>query len=445
MINMLDYKIKNQYSNIRRENRKDFVESIKWKKRENTAILSIHFNNFQNTKNLLDYLSKEINQNFDIVLIENSTKENEENKLLEYCSWKENVSIIKPINNLWSAWWYALGMEYIIDQKYDYFFLVEDDVIFLDENIFSDMVWKSDDETLTFVNNCQNTRDAKDKENKWKSRRVQIAWYPVNFIEKIWIIDPRYFFRWEDLEWWSRIEKWIIKFWYKTEIVDKNYLHPYLKSVNGNYTWFYFSIRNQLLSVEKNLKNNYQFFIVLFFYLWTAISKNFIEKDNLILKSFIDAFSDFLKHNFSWDNNINKIEWFINNNSKEEKKEWLDKLEISNISKDFYSSAKILWITWVDRENIKYSKNIKNLWKNGLLISSSSTVFYTISLLAKKVVCINEFDLIGNKVSVSQYINWNRTINLIWIIASFIASVVLIIMVTFIIILSIGFNKWLKK
>jgi hypothetical protein len=31
-------------------------------------------------------------------------------------------------------------MEYIIDQKYDYFFLVEDDVIFLDENIFSDMI-----------------------------------------------------------------------------------------------------------------------------------------------------------------------------------------------------------------------------------------------------------------------------------------------------------------
>jgi hypothetical protein len=322
---------------------------------------------------------------------------------------------------------------------------VEDDVIFLDENIFSDMIWKSDDETLTFVNNCQNTWDYKTTKNKWKSRRVQLAWYPVNFIEKIWIIDPRYFFRWEDLEWGSRIEKWISEFWYKTEIVDRNYLHPYLKSVNWNYTWFYFSIRNQLLSVQKNLKNNYQFFVVSFFYLRTAVTKFLIKKDNLILKSFVDAFSDFLKHNFSWENNKNKIEWFINHKKKEEKSERMDKLEISNISENLYSTAKILGITWVDRENIQYSKKIKKLWESWLLISSSSTVFYPISLLAKKVICIDEFDLIGNKVSVSHYINGNRTMNLIWIIASFIASVVLIIMVNFIIILSIGFNKWLKK
>jgi len=114
-----------------------------------------------------------------------------------------------------------------------------------------------------------------------------------------------------------------------------------LKSVNGNYTWFYFSIRNQLLSVEKNLKNNYQFFVVLFFYLWTAISKLFMEKDNLILKSFIDALFDFLKHNFSRNNNRKKIECFINN-KKEQQSEWMDKLELSNISKNLYSCAKIL-------------------------------------------------------------------------------------------------------
>lgn len=445
MINMLDYKIKNPYSNIRRDNRKDFVKNIKWRKRKNTAILSIHFNNFGNTKKLLDYLSKDTNQNFDIILIENSTKEEEGNKLLEYCYWKEGVSIINPINNLWSAWWYALGMEYIIDQKYDYFFLVEDDVIFLDENIFSDMIWKSDPMTLTFINNCQNTRKSAKTDKKWKSRRVQTAGYPVNFIEKIWIIDPRYFFRWEDLEWWSRIEKWIIEFWYKTEIVDKNYLHPYLKSVNGNYNWFYFSIRNQLLSLEKELKHNYQFFVVLFFYLWTAVTKFLVKKDNLILRSFVDAISDFLKHNYSWENNKYKIEWFINNKNKEEKKEWMDKSELSNISKSLYSSDKILLITWVDREGIKYSSSIKDLWKNWFLISSSSTVFYPISLLAKKVVCINEFDLVNDKVSVSQYVNWNRTMNLIWIIASLVVSAGLIIMVNFIIILSIVFNKWLNK
>ena len=61
------------------------LESIKLKKKKSAAILSIHFNNFGNTKKLLDYLSKETNQNFDIILIENGTKLDEENKLYEYC------------------------------------------------------------------------------------------------------------------------------------------------------------------------------------------------------------------------------------------------------------------------------------------------------------------------------------------------------------------------
>ncbi len=443
-MNIINYKIINQYSNIRRENRKDFVESIQWKKQNKIAILSIHFNNTDNTKKLLKYLKSERKQSFDIIIIENSTQTDEIKKLKEYCKKENNITIIHPKKNIGSAWWYALGMEYIISQEYEYLFIVEDDVIFLDDNIFSDMIQQANEKTLTFINNCKNTRESSQPITKGKSRRVQIAWYPVNFIEKTWIIDPRYFFRWEDLEWGSRIKKWMIKFWYKNEIVDKNYLHPYLKSVNGNYTWFYFSIRNQLLSVEKNLKNNYQFFVVLFFYLWTAISKLFMEKDNLILKSFIDALFDFLKHNFSRNNNRKKIECFINN-KKEQQSEWMDKLELSNISKNLYSCAKILWITWIDRENIKYSKKIESLWGNGILISSSSTVFYPISLLAKKVICINEFDLVENKIAISQYNNWNRVMNLIWIITSLIASVGLIIIVNFVIILSIGFNRLYKK
>lgn len=441
----LDYKIQNWYKNIRRENRKDFVLNISWNKKNKIAILAIHFNNPENTKRLLEYLKKEKNQNLDIILVDNTTKRDLEKDFYDLVSKFENTTIIKPVSNLWSAGGYALWMEYIINQQYEYFFMMEDDVILIEDNIFSDIIECANYKTLTFINNCQNTRDAKDTENKWKSRWVQLAWYPVDFVEKIWIIDPRYFFRAEDLEWWSRIEKGIEKLWYEAKVVDKNYLHPYLKSVNWNYTWFYFSMRNQLLSLEKSLKNNYRFFVVLFFYLRTAITKFLVKRDNLILKSFKDAVSDFLNRNFSRANNKNKIWWFINHNKKEEKVERIDKTELSRFSKDLYSSDKILLITWVDREGIKYSSSIKDLWKNWILISSSSTIFYPISLLAKKVICINEFDLWGNKISISRYENWNIVMNLVWIMTSFIVSLVLIIMVNFVIILSIGFNKWLLK
>gem|GEM_PF-5575175 len=91
-------------------------------------------------------------------------------------------------------------MEYIIDNNYDYFFIVEDDVIFLENNTFSDMIQYADKKTLTFIHNCKNTRSSLHSKDKGKSRRVQVAGYPVNFIKKIGIIDPRYFFRGEDLE-----------------------------------------------------------------------------------------------------------------------------------------------------------------------------------------------------------------------------------------------------
>lgn len=55
----LNYKVKNKHTNIRRENRNDFIDSTQWKKSNKIAIISLHFNNFENTKTLLTYLQKE--------------------------------------------------------------------------------------------------------------------------------------------------------------------------------------------------------------------------------------------------------------------------------------------------------------------------------------------------------------------------------------------------
>jgi GTP:adenosylcobinamide-phosphate guanylyltransferase len=66
-------------------------------------------------------------------------------------------------------------MEYIINQGYEYFFVVEDDIIFLDDNIFSDMVQRANEKTLTFINNCKNTRESLHPPTKGKSWRVQLV------------------------------------------------------------------------------------------------------------------------------------------------------------------------------------------------------------------------------------------------------------------------------
>jgi GT2 family glycosyltransferase len=91
-------------------------------------------------------------------------------------------------------------MEYIINNGYEYFFIVEDDVIFCEHNVFDDMIKNANENTLTFINNCKNTWESQNPTNKGQSWRVQTAGYPVHFIKKVGVIDPRYFFRGEDLE-----------------------------------------------------------------------------------------------------------------------------------------------------------------------------------------------------------------------------------------------------
>jgi len=441
----LNYKVINKYSNIRRENWKDFVSIIQWEKKHKMAIISLHFNNFGNMKYLLEYLEQETTKYFDIVIIENSTKSEEEHSLKIYCEWKNNITIIKPVHNIWSAGGYALGMEYIINQDYEYFFIVEDDVIFLEQNIFSNMIKYADKNTLNFIYNCKNTRSSWNPKDKWKSRRVQTAGYPINFIKEIGVIDPRYFFRGEDLERWERIKQGIKKFWYRINISDYNYLHPYLKSVNGNYAWFYFSIRNQLLSLQKHFTKNYTFFIILFFYLWTALTKVLVNKDTLILKSFKDAIKDFLWNRYSFENNKKKIGLFLKSSTNKETHTWINNEELWNISKNLYSNTKILTITWADREKLKFSKNIWNIWRYWILTSSSSTIFTPLLLLAPKTICINEFNLTNNNISVTQYKNKNIIWNILLIIISLVVSLGIIIIVDVIIILYIGFNRLYKK
>lgn len=444
-ITPINYQIKNWYTNIRWENRKDFVDSTQWEKKHKTAILSIHFNNTENTRHLLEYLAKETDQDFDIVIIENSTKSYEAEALKTYCREKRDITIITPVQNIWSAGGYALGMEYIIDQGYEFFFVVEDDVIFIESNSFSEMMQHADEKTLTFIHNCKNTRSAFHPASKGKSRRVQIAGYPTSFIEKIGIIDPRYFFRGEDLERWSRIEQWIQRYGYQLHITPHDYLHPYLKPVNNNYARFYFSIRNQLLSLEKHVIKNLGFFVSLFFYRRTAITKALVYKETLILRSCYNATIDFLKHDYSFTNNAHNITFFLNNTVQKQREERIDYKELVWQTKDLYSSSNILFITRADREKIKHSNNILNLFTHGILISSSSTIFAPLSILAPKIVCINEFNLLNNEIAITTQQNKNRATNLICIIISLVASLWIIIIVYIIIVWTIGFNRLRKN
>ena len=396
-----NYKIENN-QHIRRTNWRNFVHQIKWQPNHKIAILTLHFNHFENIKNLLNYLKKEKNQNFDVIFIENSTTTEEKEKLLTYSKSHKHCTIITPITNVGSAGGYALGMEYILTHSYEYFFVVEDDIFLQQEQTFSEMIRYANQQTLTLINSCKNTRSSPHPIDKGKSRRVQLAGYPTSFIKEIGIIDPRNFFRAEDLERGERIETWIKNYHYQIKIVDHNYLHPYLKPLNKNYTRLYFSVRNQIFRFTKSNRKKWKLFVVLFFYLRTGTSKILIEWNAKIFKAFFWAIRDFLCNNFSFQHNQKKIKEFIASNSHLEVKR-TENSKISRITKEYFSTDTFLQLSWIDKDKLQYSKKLSHFFRKGVVTSSNATIFYPIFILAPKVICINEFDLQTERISYSTY------------------------------------------
>gem|GEM_PF-6559699 len=70
------------------------------------------------------------------------------------------------------------------------------------------------------------------------------------------------------------------------------------------------------------------FFVILFFYLRTALTKTFVNRDTLILKSFTDAIKDFLENKYSFENNKKKIGLFLKSSTNKEISIWIDNEEL---------------------------------------------------------------------------------------------------------------------
>lgn len=128
---------------------------------------------------------------------------------------------------------------------YSHLIMLEDDVELLQDQTVSDTIRNIQDNAVTFINPPINT----DGEH---SRYVQYACYPTALLQQSGIIDPRYYFRAEDLEWRKRLEHTIQTYGYHKVILDKDYYHPYLKSANNSGSRIYFSLRNQLWTCRKH-------------------------------------------------------------------------------------------------------------------------------------------------------------------------------------------------
>lgn len=379
---------------LRLLNRKDFIAKTNHSQigaKRRFAALTICFNSVENTRKLVDFLDNEEKRSmWDLVIIDNCTDVEQHEKLRETYQKNDWIRIIKTTTNTGSAWWYAIGMEYCIDQEYEYICLIEDDIL-LDQNwAFSELCTVMKPSSVGFIEACTNTG--------WPhSRYVQFACYPKAFLIEAWVIDPRYFFRWEDLEWAKRIEKTISKKHYKKAILPFFYAHPYLKKLNWSVWWIYFSIRNQLFTFKKyGIFADYPFLFSLFLYLRYGCTKILIENDYAILKVVLTAVSDGIFAKPTLDLSHKRLQQFKKTQAKlpkEMKLEIVHKKDLDLLTKNLYLPFRTSFFSEVDVHELKFSRSVKNFFTNGTLIWWRFSPLYPFFILASTIVSLEEYDL----------------------------------------------------
>lgn len=440
-MNLPNYRIENEQWALRWGNRKDFLKKEKKirHKKNKVAIICIFFKSFDNIRILSEYIIKEkYSKDFDFIIINNSPDINIDfEKELN----NENMIILSAITNLWTDGWYSIWLEYTIHNGYEYVFVVEDDVVFLDDQTFSTVYEKMNKNSLWFLSSLVNYKQP-------HSRYVQFACYPIDFLKKCGTIDPRFFTRWGDGERAPRIEKTMKKYWYKEIIVNKKHFHPYLKKNNRSSWRIYFVRRNLLWSIKKTKKLSITNMLLLFMYIWSWYTKLFFGKSGNDVKALYLAIKDFLLAPKTLDLSLNRMNQLYSIPKDASKDEQDVTISINRIN-DYVSGLFILWspspswlwISWFTNQDLKHiqrSTRISAFLKKGMVIPNINSPLYPIALLSKKIVAINEFDICKNTANISIFQNKKRfrTIKIIKI-----AVALLLWIITFILTITFIFIK----
>lgn len=391
-----EYKLKDVNWTLRRENRQNFLDSEKSilnERNSNMAILFVVCNSYNVLKKCLKYLEQESNQNFDIIIVDNSTK-NEEIKLIHDLWTNKKISIIKPTDNIGWSGWYSIWMEYIISKWYESLICFEDDVIPIDKNIISktiELLW-----TYNIVGSFVNWEDV-----FWM---FHIRWYSVKYLsDKLWVVDPRFFLWWDDADFQDRcIKLWI---WDLRKNTGKNVYHPQIKK---NKAWsMCFNVRNHLFYTQKYPSTIRRLFRDLCIYIIFWLSYYFITNQSEFLHAVFYWIYSFLFQKV-WINSNRKILQKFNKPSKQSENmaQFMWDLEETNeLLKNKYNLYKKL--TWNTKFYSELTISDKPAdWKNnGVVIAYHLS--WRFAMLYKNIYCIDEYNYEEKKYYIS--IIYNRS------------------------------------
>ena len=378
----MDFELSNSNWILRCTNRSDFLDywksKISWRKND-VAVLLIWCNSHKNLINCITYLNQETNQNFDIIIIDNST-DAEEIKLIHNMWFNERTSILKTTDNIWGSGWYCVWMEYIISKWYKSLICYEDDVVPMDKDVISETIrlLRENDIVGSFV--------------VWEDTfwMFHIRWYSVNLMqEKLWVVDPRFFLTWDDADFHYRC----MKLWYRNHRVNtwKHCFHPTYKT---NRAWVCcFVQRNHLFYIQKYpmvIHHWLYLFINLFINILFWFSYYFTTNQHEVTSAIFYWIYSFLFQKI-WKQSNNKIlrKFKRPNKHPENVTQFVwDLVEANDLLKNKYNLyKKVTWNTKLLNELV-ISDNYSDS-KNWVVISGYIT--WRFAMKYKTIFCIDEY------------------------------------------------------
>lgn len=442
----IDYHLSKKWWCLHWSNWKSFIDNDKSvfnDKINKVCVLFVCCNSFHLFDRCYEYLIKESNQNFDILVVDNSTDDKNIDLFHEIWVKNKNISILKPIGNIWWSWWFSIWMEYVISKNYDYLIIFEDDIIPVDKDIITSMISKMN-ENVIVQNNYINT---------YNSIFIQwwvfhLTWYPIKFLRRIWVSSPIFFLKWDDAELETRINH-EIKLW-KVKIVNtwKMFFHPHQKKDGRKNRVLAFSIRNYLQILQdsfsirwliRNLKEQ-------FLYIRYWLSKLFIEWCLWVLRIYFSSVRDFLAWHIWYEWNLKLMNKYKNieiTKSKTKTIEVSQKDINKYTSNKYYMYAKIMWhdnLFW----EIKYSKSLKNWFKHWIIAWWVYNPIYPVFMCFRNIIFLEEYDYGNNVIKAELFKNNNYILSVVFIILSFFLSIPIYIVMMLIILIKILWNRAYK-
>lgn len=353
-------------------------------KKFDTVVTILAFNQIEMVKNISKFYEK---QEIDVLFVDNNSNDGTYDFLKN--TYGDKFNIIKTKENLGGAGGFAIGQEWVLDKKYDYCILTEEDALPVDEDIIVELV----------KNREKNKRvRAKFYELNQPSFSLHFNLYPTWLFEKIGVMNKELFFRADDWEFEQRLQIFLnTQANFKTIDIDKRYSHPLIKKGFGMMA-NYFATRNGLFVYSQFPKKNRLFDIsrVVIKDLWNGFFNLFNDKKVTSLIQFKDGMVDALSQKFPYKEKIEKFKTY--------------KLEPVN-----YEYKELLIDDFINQYNqytLKSELLLSSIIKDKFGNSSDSIVSgkynsagRVLAFSAKNIVFVEEIDFMNKRVVFIDYKN----------------------------------------